>query len=349
MRWSGTQGFITDLEAMGRWFWPKGIHMMKAFMKRYTETVLLILFATAVAGSAGIDVQVDDATKQYTFADSGTPVLTYNFGTVPVPDGVDGKYAVARSNYIHPLYGPNGEILTADYSKDHPHHRGIYWAWPEVMYKGQKRDLHALQGVFARPGRIVSSKGGILVAENVWKWSDSEPIVRETATIRTINAGSAGRYVDLTLRFEALEDGVSLARRGTDRYGGLNIRLASIKGMTLAHHADPSGSSPRMAWQMASGSWGDDGAPLSLVVFEHGSNPSYPGDYVEYPKLPWFQPTFPRAGSRYALKKSRPLTLRYRLWVCPDKSPGEQALRDAWTAYQESNRTSRSSMKSIER
>ena len=297
--------------------------------------VSLILFAAVVAGLADIGIQVDDATKQYTFVDNGTPLLTYNFGTVPVPDGVGGKYAVARSNYIHPLYGTNGEVLTADYSKDHPHHRGIYWAWPEVTYKGQKRDLHALQGVFARPGRIVSSGGGILVAENTWKWSDSEPIVKETASIRIVNAGSIGRYVDLTLSFEALEDGVSLARRGTDRYGGLNIRLALIKGMALAHHADPAGGSPRMAWQMASGSWGDGGAPLALVVFEHGSNPNYPGDYVEYPKLPWFQPTFPRAGSRYILQKAQPLTLSYRLWVCPGKSPSEQALRDAWTAYQE--------------
>lgn len=86
----------------------------------------MFLFAAAFACWAGIDIQIDDDTQQYTFVDSGRPVLTYNFGTVPVPDGVGGKYAVARSNYVHPLYGPNGELLTKDYSKDHPHHRGIY-------------------------------------------------------------------------------------------------------------------------------------------------------------------------------------------------------------------------------
>ena len=34
----------------------------------------------------------------------------------------DLGFAVARSNDVHPLYGPNGEVLTKDYSKDHPHH-----------------------------------------------------------------------------------------------------------------------------------------------------------------------------------------------------------------------------------
>lgn len=176
-----------------------------------------------------------------------------------------------------------------------------------------------------------------MVAENVWKWGDSEPIVRETATIRVGVDKGGIRSIDLSFRFEPLVDGVTIARRNQKNYGGLNIRMSPIRGMTLAHHADSAGASPRMAWQMANGSWGDDGAPLSLVVLEHGTNPGYPGDYVEYPKLPWFQPAFPRAGSRYTLQKSQPLMLRYRLWVCPGKQPGEQALRDAWTTYQNAN------------
>ena len=60
-------------------------------------------------------------------------------------------YARARSDYIHPLFGLEGETLTKDWSTDHPHHRGIYWAWPEVDWRGQRGDLHALQHVFARP------------------------------------------------------------------------------------------------------------------------------------------------------------------------------------------------------
>jgi hypothetical protein len=38
-------------------------------------------------------------------------------------------YARARSDHIHPLSEPGGAVLTKDWPVDHPHHRGIYWAW----------------------------------------------------------------------------------------------------------------------------------------------------------------------------------------------------------------------------
>ena len=127
-------------------------------------------------------------------------------------------------------------------------------------------------------------------------WEDKTPIVREIAKIRAWKAGKHGRHIDLEFRFEALEDGVTLARRGTSAYGGLNIRLAPIEDMKLVHHADPADATPRMAWQVASGTWAGPDKPLSMVVFEKTANPGYPADYAEYPDLPWFQPTFPRAG-----------------------------------------------------
>lgn len=60
-----------------------------------------------------------------------------------------------------------------------------------MTWKGEKRDLHALQGVFARPVRIVRrdvTNGGaaVLAAESVWKWGDAEPIVRELATVTVL-------------------------------------------------------------------------------------------------------------------------------------------------------------------
>jgi len=53
-----------------------------------------------------------DAAGQVLVTEGGQPVLRYNFQPVPVPEGVTGPYAVARSDYIHPLFGPAGEELT---------------------------------------------------------------------------------------------------------------------------------------------------------------------------------------------------------------------------------------------
>jgi len=89
---------------------------------------LALLAAVGQQGGAAMTVKVSDDKLHVDVAEGDKPVLRYNYGTIPVPEGVGGRYAVARSDYIHPLYGPDGEELTKDYAKDHPHHRGIYWA-----------------------------------------------------------------------------------------------------------------------------------------------------------------------------------------------------------------------------
>lgn len=251
--------------------------------------------------------------------DQGKPVLRYQFAIVPVPPGVKGKYAVARGNYIHPLYGPSGEVLTKDYPPDHPHHRGLYWAWPEVSYKGETRDLHALQGVFARPQKIVKVEEGAdsarIIAVNKWMWGDTEPIVSEQVTIRALKATDQGRAIDLEFGLTALVDGVTIARRGQDQYGGFNLRFEALAGQKILPHADPPEASPRRAWAQIAGTPPNAKDVISIGIIQHPANPYYPGDWVSFEKLNWLQPTFPAKGVKHELKKDKPLMLRFRLWV----------------------------------
>lgn len=324
-------------------------------VRRAIPWVCRCLAAAVALGSAALpraataqpmQASVEEQSGSAVLNDGPKPVLRYNYQTVAPPEGYLEQvsagariYARPRSNYIHPLYGLNGETLTDDWAHDHPHHRGIYWAWPEVRYQGETGDLHALQRVFARPtGEIQVQRGerfAEVKAENRWLWEGETPIVHETATIRAWPADAQGRNVDLTFEFLALEDGVTLARRGTDKYGGLNIRLAPVEGLTLRHYADPPERSPQRAWQLASGSWRGGSGPATLVVFEHAGNPHYPADYVQYPNLPWFQPTFPKAGLRYELSKTEPLVLRYRLSIQSGDMRSVQAYARQWRAFQD--------------
>ena len=300
------------------------------------------LMASKVAAPA-MTVRHDKDAGSYTILEGKAPVLRYNFGRVPVPPGVKGKYAVARSNYIHPLYGPGGEELTKDFSPDHPHHRGIYWAWPEVYYAGEKRDLHALQGVFARPVGTPSIQQGPVFARieavNQWKWGDKEPIVKETAIIRAFAAGGRGRCVDLEFHFTALVDGVSIARRGQSHYGGLNMRCSSRKDRKIAFHNDKAGSPVRRSWGQIvgvppkpHGPRGGGKGPIGISILQNSANPDYPGDWQPYPKIDWLQPTFPAKGTKYALKKDRSLVLKFRLWVRPGQAT-DKVMADLWSAY----------------
>lgn len=277
----------------------------------------LLAGGVSAADPEGFRIDEDNGTGRITVSGSGKPVLVYNFKTIPVPAGVTGQYAVARSDYVHPLYGPAGEVLTRDYSPDHPHHRGIYWAWPEVTWKGEKRDLHALQGVFARPVKLirkdVTNNCAVVETENVWKWGDTESIVKELARICVASQKDGRRVIDFEFSFEALVDGVTIARRGQRHYGGFNIRLSARSGQKIEKHTDPAGQQARQAWACLTGVPPEGKQPVSVAILQHRANPEYPGDWVDFPNLNWIQPTFPSSGKVFELKKGAPLVLRFRL------------------------------------
>lgn len=299
-----------------------------------------VMSAREEAPAPSIERQPDG---QYLLQDGELPVLRYVRTTIEPGALLDQItepnriYAVPRSDYLHPLYGPHGEELTLDWPVDHPHHRGIYWAWPETMYGDQMGDLHALQRVFARPvGELMRQIGpvyGQIRAESRWMWEDREPIVAEEVTIRAWRAGPAGRLIDLTIRLRALADGVTIARRGTNAYGGLNLRLAPVRDQVITLHTDPPEATPRAAWADLAGTFAGADEPCGLGILQHPANPDYPGDWVEFPALNWFQPTFPAANTRYPLARDRELMLRYRLWIRGAGPADPAAYADQWRAF----------------
>jgi hypothetical protein len=316
------------------WLLPPGPKGLRSFALEKTRS----------AAPSEMVVRPDQASGQFDLTDATRPVLRYNHATIVPGDDVTNVapanriYARARSDYIHPLFGLDGETLTRDWSVDHPHHRGIYWAWPEVDWRGQRGDLHALQRVFARPsGQCKLTSGPVfaqLEAENVWQWETGESLVHERAIIRAWQAGGDGRLIDLELQFTALHDPVLLARRGTEHYGGLNIRLARVADQEITFHTDPTNVTPRMAWAELTGRFGAASEPSGLVVLQHHANPDYPGDWVKFPELNWFQPTFPTSGSRYELKPGVALVLHFRLWLHRGGQAGAETCAAQWRAYQ---------------
>ncbi len=314
------------------WLMPAGSPGRRAF----------VLTETSTAAPPAMEARQDAVSGQLDIRDSGRAVLRYNYRTVEPGDVLDKVapanriYARPRSDYIHPLYGPDGEELTKDWPLDHPHHRGIYWAWPEVDYHNERGDLHALQRVFARPtGRFVLQSGAVyaeIQAENLWHWEDREPIVREWSILRAYRSTPRGRCVDLTFHFTALGDDVALARRGTDKYGGLNLRLSAITDQQIVHHTDPPNANPQMAWSDQLDVIKGGKGVVGLAVLQKRTNPCYPGDWIQFPELNWSQPTFPTANTRYVLKKGQTLTLQFRLWIHTGKASAE-ACADQWRAY----------------
>ena len=270
--------------------------------------------AGLVVAAGPLAFAVDEATQSYTITEQGRPVLTYRFGEVPLPTGVqashfakrdtpydgayftDGsRYGGERSDYIYPLYGFHGEPLTADYPTDHLHHRSLWWSWCEIRHGDKIGDLWAVCKIRAYPVKITNMEVGadqaVLQAVSVWRYDDDPTaVVNETVTIRasktTGMAGARSRTVDVDVKLEALVDGVAIAgRQKVDYggYGGMTVRMnPHVKEFSIrAVHPNPD------KWR------GDD-----LAIVERVSDRAAFGDaawmalYGKYPAAGVVSPDF---------------------------------------------------------
>ena len=144
-------------------------------VKISTFSAFLLLAGTGQAAPFTITDLTDRSVGVF---EGGKPVFVYNHGVMH-REGV--PLDRARSTYIHPLYGLDGEVLTDDFPKDHYHHRGLFWAWPHVKIGGHSADLWMLNRIEQRFGRWIrreaTSQGAVLAVENGW-YMDGMPVVR---------------------------------------------------------------------------------------------------------------------------------------------------------------------------
>ncbi len=226
-------------------------------MKKLFVFVWLFFCIGAVqAADSNVSVKRDQKTETYTFVEAGQPVLSYHLGVVPFPadqkakffrkgktnyDGsyfTDGsRYGGERSDYVQPLYGFNGEALTDDYPHDHQHHRGLWWSWCEVRWNDKIGDIWAVNKIRAYPVKVkklaADADGATLEVENVWRYDDDPTeVVRETTLIRVHNTtgkpGAKSRFIDFSIKLEALVDGIAIAGRQNCNYcgyGGMAVRM----------------------------------------------------------------------------------------------------------------------------
>ena len=180
------------------------------------------------------------------------PILVYNHGVISPPEGVPADRA--RSTYVHPLYGLDGEILTDDFPADHYHHRGLFWAWPHVIAGDQQEvDLWAINGVVQKfekwLDRQVDDDKAILAVQNGWYLGDRK-IVDETVrlTVHRKDDDDQGRSIDLDFSWTPIEEPLTLAGAEGKSYGGLNLRYAPGADTAITV---PSGLAPEDLYEAA--------------------------------------------------------------------------------------------------
>ncbi|MFA5191684.1 MAG: PmoA family protein [Verrucomicrobiia bacterium] len=283
---------------------------------------MLMIVAGAVMAFA---VQAEDAFRwteqpggKLELTENNRPVLVFNYG-LQLKEGVKEQFR--RADYFHPIYDLDGVIITEDFPKDHFHHRGLFWGWPEVTVGGKTYDPWACVGMQQRFKRWITREAksdcAVLGVENGW-FLGGQSVIRETVEARIHRCNDTGRAMDVAITLEAEKEPVSMSGRhvGNKGYGGFTLRVAPRR--------DPSVSLPtgrvekdaiqvKAPWADYSAKFGTGAAVSGVAIFDHPKNPCHPTTWMTryYGVL---NPTWP-ALETAKLEPGKPVTLRYRLWI----------------------------------
>jgi hypothetical protein len=193
---------------------------------------LFIICGTPVVGAS--DLSIKETAATFEIYEAGERVAVFRTGST------DPVNHPARLQYLHPLVGPSGAVLTEDMPEDHLHQRGIYWAWRQIRLNGEERanswTLDNIRFDLTRRKALVDA-GGVARIESdlVWLVADGKswlPLVEEkmVMTLAPLTAGTRALALEVSLK--ALKAGVELGGAPNVKgYGGISPRFAGGPAM----------------------------------------------------------------------------------------------------------------------
>jgi len=291
---------------------------LKLLQTRSAFLIGVTLVATIVNGQHFTTIKSDEGIE---ILENHKKVLFYQVR----PKSVDGKYE--RAGFIHPLYSFNEKSLTEDMPKDHPYHRGIFWAWHQIIWNNKQiADGWISQNISWEPSKITTQKKRksiTLRSEMLWKSALDDnglkAIVREQTRIRVYRSTRQSRIIDFDIRLFALQDSLKIGGSDDEKgYGGFCLRLklpedisfvsgdTELTPLETAVHAGP--------WMNFTGSFdGKDARKIGIAVFCDNSNPGFLGQWILRKKESMQNIVYP-GRTPVALSKNG-LRLRYRLVI----------------------------------
>lgn len=270
--------------------------------------------------------------KSLALWEGNLPVYVYNHGVIE-RTGVPADRA--RSTYLHPVYGLDGEVLTDDFPEDHHHHRGVFWAWPHVRIGNQHYDLWMLKGIEQRfeswLQRDASDPGATLGVANAWL-VENRKVMQEQVWIRSSPTQGDHRFVDIELIWTALDNAVTLQGAEGKSYGGLTFRFAPHQ-QTVITTAQGQGKEDltiaRLPWADLSGRFAGRTQTSGAAILISPDHPGYPPEWLtrHYGVLcvgwPGVKPKTIAPGET--------IRCRYRIWIhrgTPDPAQLAAVYRD---------------------
>ncbi len=325
--------------------------------------ILIVIHGLTNHGTAQLTHQSNS--ERTSIFENGQHVLTYNAAHL----SKDGKWP--RANYVHPLVNPLGEVITEDFPADHPHHRGIFWAWHQLwLLDKQLGDAWACEGFQWNPrsSRTYHTQEMIVIAnELTWSALDRTELIQSSTAAHaamdpTITGKSTSefnsqkveyvdvideqnwiyvhsateniRVIDFFITLAAKQDGVRIGgSEDAKGYGGFSVRL-ELDGSEVFQSNEQDITPHTQA--ITAGHWLDISRQNSgLAIINHSGNPGLQQDRADWilRRRNSMQNAVYPGQHPVLIPKDQPLQFGYRL-VLHDGTVESEQLRQLSVAFE---------------
>jgi len=258
----------------------------------------------------------------------GRQVLSFVAEPAALPSP-DIKPVFLRGGYIHPVYTPQGRIVTDDYPSDHYHHHGIWFAWTKTEFEGKHPDFWNVGDLtgrveFEKVGETWSGPvhAGFTSFQKYVALTGATPktALNEEWDVRVYNLGNAQSSYYL-FDIVATQECASTSPLILDeyRYGGMGVRgnrewkdKSKVSFLTSDGKTRIDGNATRSHWCHIGGSV--DGKLVGLAVLDHPSNFRAPAPLRIHPDDPYFNYA-PSQMGRFEIEPGKQYVVRYRYVV----------------------------------
>ena len=290
--------------------------------------IIIIFFLIVFGLTSGAQVKMKKQEGGFLFTENNETVLFYQKDN----KSFEGKYQ--RCNYIHPLWGIDGTVLTEDFPADHLHHRGIFWAWHQVFI-GDKPigDPWAIKDFEQQVTDIEYAAKGAGVAEFKtevqWKsplWrnqGEKMPYLKENTKITIHPKKGNCRKIDFEIQLLALAENLKIGGSADEKgYSGFSVRMIlpdDIKFTGPKGEISPENTAVKSTGYVnISGSVGKNNSSGGIVMVDHPENPGYPQPWILRKKNSMQNAAYP-GNILIPISTQKPLILNYSLIVYSGK------------------------------
>ena len=236
-----------------------------------------------------------------------------------------------RANYVHPLYTPGGFEITEDFPPDHLHHRGIFWAWHQIVIGNTSigdawecRDF--IWDVLDVNTEKIDQNSMALHARTHWTsplWTDDDgnmkAFMEENVKITVQAQRDNYRVIDFQISLRALEKNLKIGGSDDEKgYGGFSVRMKLPGDITFT---SAKGDIEPIVNQMTEGTWIDisgsmllDGGKAGMLIVCHPDNPMFHEKWILRKARSMQNPVFP-GRNLVPVSTAIATILKYRLVV----------------------------------